>query len=120
MVVVSVVVQGSLVPTVARLLGVPMRDVEPEPWSLGVRLRDEPNGVHRLTVAPGSAADGTRIADLSVLPEGAWVSFVVRAGRLVPVSAETLLEARDEALVLGDSSLDADLRAVFEDPAPEA
>jgi cell volume regulation protein A len=118
-VVLSVVVQGSLVPTVARLLHVPMREVEPEPWSLGVRLRDEPNGVYRLTVAPGSAADGTRIADLSVLPEGAWVSFVVRAGRLVPVSAETVLEAADEALVLGDASLDADLRSVFEDTRPE-
>src|SRR3954447_1621874 len=47
----SVVGQGSLVPTVARMLKVPMREVEPEPWSLGVRLRDEPNGVHRLTVA---------------------------------------------------------------------
>jgi potassium/hydrogen antiporter len=118
-VILSVVVQGSLVPTVARLLHVPMREVEPEPWSLGVRLRDEPNGVYRLTVAPGSAADGTRIADLSVLPEGAWVSFVVRSGRLVPVSAETVLEAADEALVLGDASLDADLRAVFEDARPE-
>ena len=62
------------------LLQVPMREVEPEPWSLGVRLRDEPNGVHRLTVAPGSAADGRRIADLTALPESAWVSFVVRRG----------------------------------------
>ena len=115
----SVVVQGSLVPTVARLLHVPMRDVEPEPWSLGVRLRDEPNGVHRLTVVPGSAADGTRIADLTALPESAWVSFVVRSGRLVPVSADTVLEAADEALVLGDPSLDSDLRGVFEDPRPD-
>jgi cell volume regulation protein A len=117
-VVLSVVVQGGLVPTVARMLRVPMREVEPEPWSLGVRLRDEPNGVYRLTVAPGSAADGTRIADLSVLPDGAWVSFVVRRGQLVPVSAETTLEVDDEALVLGDSTLGDDLRAVFEGARP--
>ena len=57
-VVFSVVVQGSLVPTVARLLRLPMRPVEPEPWALGVRLRDEPDGVHRLTVTAGSPADG--------------------------------------------------------------
>ena len=118
-VVLSVVCQGSLVPTVARLLRVPMREVEPEPWSLGVRLRDEPNGVHRLTVARGSAADGSRISDLTVLPEGVWVSFVVRRGQLVPVSAETVLEAADEALVLGDPSVGSELRAVFEGSAPE-
>jgi cell volume regulation protein A len=118
-VMVSVVGQGSLVPTVARLLRVPMREVEPEPWSLGVRLRDEPNGVHRLTVALGSAADGSRISDLTVLPEGVWVSFVVRRGQLVPVSAETVLEAADEALVLGDPSAGTELRAVFEVPASD-
>jgi cell volume regulation protein A len=118
-VVISVVCQGSLVPTVARLLKVPMREVEPEPWSLGVRLRDEPNGVHRLTVAPGSPADGSRISDLTVLPEDVWVSFVVRRGRLVPVSAETVLEAADEALVLGDPSAGTVLRAVFEGSASE-
>ena len=43
-VVFSVLVQGSLVPTVARVLRVPMRTVHPEPWSLGIRLRDEPEG----------------------------------------------------------------------------
>ncbi|MEO7351224.1 MAG: cation:proton antiporter, partial [Marmoricola sp.] len=118
-VVFSVVVQGSFVPTVARLLGVPMRVVEPEPWSLGVRLRDEPNGVHRLTVARGSAAEGQRIADLAALPEGAWVSFVVRSGQLVAVSADTVLQQDDEALVLGDSGFAPQLRAVFEEPARE-
>ena len=41
----SVLVQGSLVPTVARALHLPMRLVEPQPWSLGVRLAEEPEGV---------------------------------------------------------------------------
>jgi cell volume regulation protein A len=40
----SVVVQASLVPTVATRLGVPIRIIEPEPWSLGVRFRHEPAG----------------------------------------------------------------------------
>ena len=112
-VVFSVVVQGSLLPTVAKSLGVPMRVVEPEPWSLGVRLRDEPNGVQRLAVAKGSAADGKTIAELSTLPEGAWISFVVRAGQLVPVSADTRLRANDEVLVLADPDVADQLRAVF-------
>lgn len=61
----SVVVQGSLVPTAARVLRIPMRTIEPEPWSLGVRLRNEPNGVQRLRVAAGSIADGRSIRELS-------------------------------------------------------
>jgi cell volume regulation protein A len=118
-VVFSVVVQGSLVPTFARRLHVPMRDVEPEPWTLGVRLRDEPNGVQRLTVVRGSVADGRTIADLVQLPEGVWISFVVRRGLLVPVGAETVLEADDEALVLADPRDAEETRAVFTDPDPD-
>ena len=67
-VVFSVVVQGSLVPAAARLLHVQMRAVEPQPWALGVRLRDEPEGVHQLTIKPGSPADGATIDDLAGLP----------------------------------------------------
>jgi potassium/hydrogen antiporter len=66
-VVFSVVVQGSLVPAAVRLLHVRMRAVEPQPWALGVRLRDEPDGVHRLTIKPGSPADGATIDDLAGL-----------------------------------------------------
>ncbi len=112
----SVVVQGSLVPTAAKLLRVPMRMVEPEPWTLGVRLRDEPNGVQRLTVADGSIAAGRTIRELSDLPENAWVSFLVRDGQLVPVSARTRLRAGDDALVLADPGVAGALRRVFEQP----
>jgi cell volume regulation protein A len=88
-VVFSVVVQGSLVPAAARLLRVQMRAVEPEPWALGVRLRDEPTGVQQVTIRPGSAADGATVDDLAGLPGDAWVSFVVRDGQLVPISGIT-------------------------------
>ncbi len=77
-VVFSVLVQGSLVPTVARVLRVPMRTVHPEPWSLGIRLRGEPDGFHRFTIAPGSPAEGRTIEQLADLPVDVWVSFVVR------------------------------------------
>ena len=116
-VVFSVVVQGSLVPALADRLRVPMRVVEPEPWSLGVRLRDEPDGVHRMTVRPGAPADGLAVRELDMLPEDAWISFVVRAGRLVPVGPGTTLRAGDEALVLGDPDLADTLRAIFEQRA---
>ena len=49
----SVTVQGGLVPTLAHRLGIPLRTVEPEPWSLGVRFSEEPEGLHRYHVAAG-------------------------------------------------------------------
>ncbi|MEO6503801.1 MAG: cation:proton antiporter [Jatrophihabitantaceae bacterium] len=109
----SVLLQGSLVPTVARLLRLPMRVVEPEPWAIGVRLRSEPEGVHRFIVAVGALADGRRIAELHDLPEDAWISLVVRDDRLLPVRGDSLLQAGDEVLVLADPSLRDQLVATF-------
>ncbi|HEY1345807.1 MAG TPA: cation:proton antiporter [Streptosporangiaceae bacterium] len=113
-VVFSVVVQGSLTPAAARLLHVPMRAVEPEPWALGVRLRDEPSGVHRLTIKPRSPADGRTIADLAALPGDAWISFIVRNGQLVPNKGDTRLQAGDDVLILAPSEQHNDLATVFE------
>jgi potassium/hydrogen antiporter len=113
-VVFSVVVQGSLVPAAARLLRLPMRPVEPQPWALGVRLRDEPSGVHYLTIKTGSAADGRTVGDLVNLPGDAWVSFIVRNGQLVPINDDTRLRAGDDVLVLADPDLREKLIAAFE------
>jgi cell volume regulation protein A len=118
-VVFSVVVQGSLVPTVADLLRVPMRTIAPEPWSLGVRLRDAPEGVLRLTVAAGAIAEGRTIEHLDELPGHAWISFLVRDGQLVPVDRRTELRAGDEALVMADPDLGPRLHAIFEERRDE-
>ena len=115
-VVFSVVVQGSLVPAAARLLHVQMRAVEPQPWALGVRLRDEPDGVHQLTIKPGSPADGAAIDVLAGLPGDAWVSFVVRDGQLVPITGDTTLRPGDDVLVLADAALHEQLITAFEGP----
>jgi cell volume regulation protein A len=98
-VLVSVVVQGGLVPELARMWGVRMRVVEPEPWALGMRFRDEPEGLHRFEVERGSAADGATIGDLP-LDEDVWISMVSRSGRLVQVRGTTELTAGDEVLAL--------------------
>jgi potassium/hydrogen antiporter len=113
-VVFSVVVQGGLTPAAARLLHVPMRVVEPEPWALGVRLRDEPGGVHRLTIKTGSPADGRTIDDLADLPGDAWVSFIVRDGQLLPIKGDTTLRAADDVLVLAPPDRRAKLVTAFE------
>jgi cell volume regulation protein A len=98
-VMVSVVVQGGLVPVVARMVHIPMRVTEAEPWALGMRFRSEPEGLHRYVVARGAPADGTAIADLPV-GENLWISMVSRQGHLVQVRGETVLEAGDEILAL--------------------
>jgi cell volume regulation protein A len=116
-VVFSVVVQGSLTPAVARLLRVQMRAVEPQPWALGVRLQDEPSGVHRLTIKAGSPADGRTIDQIATLPGDAWVSFVVRDGQLVPIKGDTRLRAGDDVLVLADPGLRDQLITAFEGPS---
>jgi cell volume regulation protein A len=108
----SVVVQGSLVPFVARRSGVPMRTVEPEPWALGMRFRDEPTGMHRFHVAAGAPADGTSLEDLP-LGEDAWISLVSRAGALVAVRGDLVLAAGDEVLLLAETDDETSLRALF-------
>jgi potassium/hydrogen antiporter len=112
----SVLVQGSSVPVVARLLHLPMRTVGPEPWAIGVRLRDEPQGVHRLTVASGSSAEGWTIEDLDDHAGDIWVSIVVRTSGLVPVRADTELQAGDDVVILADPELRDTLAALFRPP----
>ncbi|MHB1503427.1 MAG: cation:proton antiporter domain-containing protein [Acidimicrobiales bacterium] len=116
-VVLSVTLQGSLAPAVARALSLPTRVVEPEPWGLGVRLKEEPEDLQRLTVMAGSPADNCAIADLKELPGDAWISLLVRNGRLLPVRGATRLTAGDEVIVLGGPGLRQQLEAAFEKPA---
>jgi cell volume regulation protein A len=97
----SVTVQGGLVPALAHRLRIPLRSIEPEPWSLGVRFSEEPEGLHRYHVGAGAAADGRPVSDL---PGGAdtWLSLVIRDGSLLTVSDDTVLAAGDDILVLAD------------------
>ena len=99
----SVVVQGGLVPFVARLLSIPMTSVEPEPFSFGVRLRRQPERVSRITVASAAPAADRTVGELAadgLLPDGAWISLLVRDGVLVPVRGSTQLVAGDDLVLL--------------------
>jgi cell volume regulation protein A len=115
----SVLVQGSLVPTVAGALHLPMRLVEVQPWSLGVRLAEEPEGVLRLTVAAGSRADGQTVDEVADAATDSgdsgevWVNMVVRGGALVSVRGDTVLKAGDEVLVSADEQWHPRLGRLF-------
>jgi cell volume regulation protein A len=113
----SVTVQGGLVPTLAHRLGIPLRTVEPEPWSLGVRFSEEPEGLHRYHVAAGSAADGSAVSELP-FGEDVWVSLIVRDGNLVTAATGMTLRAGDEVLVLAEPDETPALDRLFTAPRP--
>jgi potassium/hydrogen antiporter len=96
----SVVVQGSLIPTVARRLGVPMQPVRPEPWAVDVRLRADPDTTHQVTVATGSLVDGRTVGEVAEQASNIWISIVVRDGQLLPVRGDTRLRAGDMVTLL--------------------
>src|SRR6185437_3073896 len=93
----SVTVQGGLVPALAHRLHIPLRTVEPEPWSLGVRFSQEPEGLHRYHVAVGSPADGSPVSDLPC-GEDVWISLIIRDGNLVTPTDDMTLRAGDDVL----------------------
>ncbi len=113
----SVTLQGGLVPALARRLRVPLRSIEPEPWSLGVRFSEEPEGLHRYHVTAGAPADGSPVSDLPC-GDSAWLSLVVREGALLPVADGTTLRAGDDVLVLADPDESPALERFFTTPSP--
>jgi potassium/hydrogen antiporter len=112
---VSVVVQGGLVPFMAARLRVPVRVVAPEPWSLGVRFRSEPSGLHNFVVGSGSQAEGLTIGKLA-RGRVAWVSAIVRGGHLVTASADTVLAPGDEVAVFAEPDAAGELADLFDTP----
>jgi cell volume regulation protein A len=113
----SVLVQGSLVSTVARLLGVPMEPVRPEPWAVNVRLRSEPTTARELTVAAGSVADGRTVEEIAELAEDIWISIVVRDGALLSVNPDTRLQANDVVVLLIDGDVPDEATETFTRPS---
>jgi cell volume regulation protein A len=115
----SVIVQGSLVPVVVRALHLPMRILQPQPWSFGVRLAEEPEGVLRLTVAAGSRADGQTVESVAEAASNSknaadiWVNMLVRDRALVSVRGDTRLTAGDEVLISAEERWHPQLESLF-------
>jgi potassium/hydrogen antiporter len=95
----SVIVQGGLVFPLARRWGVPMRALEPRPWTAGLRFRDRPDLLRRHTVDDGSFAEGRRLDELA-LGDNSAVSMVIREGNPAVPLQHTTLAAGDEVVVL--------------------
>jgi potassium/hydrogen antiporter len=109
----SVIVQGTSLPFAASRLGVPMRNVEPEPWDISIRLPREPRGIRRYRVSAGSKAEGETIRDLPI-GEHTWISLVVRDGVPAQARGSLVLQPGDEVLVLTESEDAQALHRLFE------
>ena len=110
-VLVSVLLQGGLVPVLARAFRVPTRAIPVRPWSLDIRFAHEPDGLQRHVVAAGSPADGRTVAEVSA-GDDTWISLISRSGRNIPVRNGTRLQSGDVVLTQVDS--DGSLGSQFE------
>jgi len=110
-VLVSVLLQGGLVPVLARAFRVPTRAIPVRPWSLDIRFAHEPDGLRRHVVAAGSLADGRTVAEISAGDDD-WISLISRSGRNIPVRNSTRLQPGDVVLTQADS--DGSLGSQFE------
>jgi potassium/hydrogen antiporter len=108
----SVLMQGSTFTLAARLLGIPMRVRELEPYSLYVGLQEEPEGVVRYRVSEGSQAAGRRVRELPI-GDRTWISLIVRDGVPIQPRGSSEIQPGDEVLVLTDPVDEPALKRVF-------
>ncbi|MGD0198902.1 MAG: TrkA family potassium uptake protein [Solirubrobacteraceae bacterium] len=75
-------------------------------------LEEERLEIIELEVQPGAPAAGRRVAEVR-LPEGSLVISVLRAGRGFVPTAETVVEAGDQVLLVLDAGLEDQITPVF-------
>ena len=109
----SVVVNGTLIPSVADRLAIPMTRSRAAPWTVSVDLEHEPRGLRQYVVAARSRADGTAVRELP-LGEHAWISLVIRDGAAVQPRGSHVLRGGDEVVVLTEPEHEPAIRRVFE------
>ncbi len=94
----SVLVQGSLVPWIARKANVPMRETPLRPWDLDIRLSSQPQRLISHTVIAGAPADGATVRAIHH-DHHLWVSLLTRDGHLIDLTGDTVLQPGDEIFV---------------------
>ena len=110
----SVLVQGTTIPAVARLLGldapVPVERAYPLEY---VGPESATTGMHELEIHADSPAAGRRILELG-LPSGALVVLLNRGGQSLVPEGSTVLHPGDTVLVLADHTAVRAVRAQVE------
>jgi potassium/hydrogen antiporter len=114
-VVVSVLVQGTTIPVVARRLGLsaPLEDRRPYPIE-AVSTSGSDTAMHEVRVAPGSPAAGRTVVELG-LPKGTLLVLLSRDGEFVVPQGSTELLPGDRVLVLADPESLQQTKALVEE-----
>lgn len=99
-VLVSAILQGWTMPTMARWLGLQTQPRPEAPVSLEITsLRDVEGDIVEYTVAPDTLATDRHIRDLR-LPDGAVVAMIVREGEIIPPRGSTLVLTGDHLFLV--------------------
>ncbi len=77
-----------------------------------LELTDDKLEIIEIEIAAGAAADGSRVGDLT-LPEGSLVISVIREDGGVVPSADTVLKAGEEVLVVLSPGLENEVASLF-------
>ena len=109
-VLVSVIVQGGLVPVMTRAFHIRTHIELPRPWTVDIRFAEPPKGLTRNRVERGSLAEGLTVGELARQDVG-WITMIGREGILVPLGSDTRMQAGDT--VLTQSKPNVDLRRIF-------
>lgn len=115
----SILVQGTTVGLVAKLLGVtvPVRERVPAPLEAGQPLADG-TAMREVTVLAGSFGDGRTLVELH-LPSRALVVLIERDHTYIVPTGATRLSPGDHVLVLADDDAFAAARDRLEAPEPD-
>ncbi|MCL4238861.1 MAG: potassium/proton antiporter [Anaerolineae bacterium] len=114
----SALVQGTTLPYVARLLRVDAPiDTRPKYPIAFVPTEPIQSDLLELTIQPGAKAAHKRIVDLEDLPETALIVLIRRNAEFVVPRGATMLEERDNLLVLAEPADLDRLRALVSGPS---
>lgn len=112
----SVLIQGTTIPTVGRLLGVARPSETRAPWPLEATEVGQPDAaLQEMIVPPGAEATDRSLVELG-LPTGTMVVLMEHEGRFAVPTGATVLREGDRLLVIGPDEGIAALRALLESP----
>ncbi len=113
-VILSVLLQGTLVVRVAKWLGVYDASVQPQsPMNFMLSDGDISNGLFEVTIPEGSAVVGKQILDLH-LPEESLMMLIGRTGGMVVPRGDTIIQVGDKVLILANKPMQEQVRQKLE------